>query len=177
MVVTDSELALVIPYEMRWKLVSELVASIPAMYDNLFSDIVGKEYTEIAGAVSIEVARRARLIALNLGLLFGDGPDLAHTLSLILTIFYGPNYRLEELPISEESAVLLCTRCPRLTETQLVHSDTQNLFHRCLGFIVYTVEGLNPEYTVRFVRASCTGDRHCEIKVQKKSDKKDVSIK
>ena len=43
-----------------------------------------------------------------------------------------------------------------------------HLFSRCLTFSVATIEILNPEYTLRFVRSMCMGDKSCEKKIVKK---------
>jgi hypothetical protein len=38
-------------------------------------------------------------------------------------------------------------------------------FNRCLAFTITAIEELNPEYTLRFVRGMCQGDRNCEMKI------------
>lgn len=156
--------------ELKWQVTSRLVTSLPVMYDLTFRDSVGDAFDTLEQQIWIHLAQEARALAASANLPVSDARDLVGTLRGIFTIFFGPESRTEEIPMSSGRAVLMITRCPFMMREHEIRGEHECLLSRCLAFSIAAVEALNPEYTLRFVRSMCTGDRTCELKIMKKND-------
>jgi len=156
--------------ELKWQVASHLVASLPVMYDITFRDAVGKHYDTLEQQIWMYLAREAKALAGSANLPTADARDLMNTLRIISWVFFGPDFRTEEIPLNPDRAVLLVKRCPFMAREMEMRASNDHLLSRCLAFSIATVEALNPEFTLRFVRSMCTGDRTCELKVMKREE-------
>ena len=116
----------------------------------------------------IEIGKLSKEVADALRLPLNTAPEIAEAQRIIATIFFSADYAIEHLPIAEDRSVLRVTRCPFVFREMEIRGRTGPIFSRCLTFAITSVEALNPEYTLRFVRSMCMGDRTCELKVVKK---------
>jgi hypothetical protein len=156
-----------IPDDVKWRIAAEFSAQLPARYDRAFRDVVGKRYDEIEQEVWMEVAGAALAIAKNLSLPVGTAQELAETMRTVMIILFGPEFKSETLEISKDGAVIVIRRCPLIAGGYDAGADGDRTFRKCMAFTLTGVPLLNKDYTARFVRTMCSGDRQCEIKVAK----------
>ena len=158
--------------DVKWKIAARCAATLPSLYDSVFRKDVGNRYEALEHEVWMELAPMAYDIAKDLSLPVSSGEEIAHTFGTIMTILFGAGYKTEAMELSEKSGVLIVRRCPLLDHGQTI---PQNTFHKCMAFTLAAVPLLNKNYTARFVRAICMGERQCEIKIQKIALKKPVA--
>jgi hypothetical protein len=156
-----------IPDEVKWRIAAEFSAQLPALYDRAFRDTVGDRYDEMEQEIWMEVAKIAFSIAKNLSLPVSTARDLAETMRIIMVILFGPGFRSEALEVSKDGAVIIIKRCPLLSEGYDIGADGTRTFRKCMAFTLTSLPLLNKNFSGRFVRTMCTGDRQCEIKIQK----------
>jgi hypothetical protein len=165
-----------IPDEVKWKIAAEFSAQLPALYDRAFRSTVGERYDEIEQEIWMVVAQSAFAIAKNLSLPVGTAQDLAETMRTVMIILFGPEFRSETLEISKDGAVIIVRHCPLIEASYNTGTDGDRTFGKCMAFTLTGIPRLNNNFSARFVRTMCSGDRQCEIKVAKNeppgSDKK-----
>jgi hypothetical protein len=157
-----------IPDATKWQIASRLASRLPVMYDFVFREHIGEQYDALEQDIWIEIGKQAKDIADALRLPLNTAPQIADAHRIIATIFFSADYAFEHLKIAEDRSVLRVTRCPFVFREIEVRGRTGPVFSRCLTFAITSVEALNPDYTLRFVRSMCMGDRTCELKVVKK---------
>ncbi len=159
-----------VPEAQRWQIASRLAGNLPVLYDVVFRDQVGtEEYDRLERDIWIEVAKEAKNLAWTYRWPVENAGSIASTLSVIAEIFFGTEFKQEILDLSHDTAVILRKRCPFHATAMMLQTKPDSIFSKCLVFSVVAVEQLNPAFTLRFIRGSCMGDRHCELKVAKKS--------
>lgn len=156
-----------IPDDVKWRIAAEFSARLPAMYDKAFRPVTGKNYDTIEQEIWMEVATTAFTIAKNLSLPISTAQDIAETIRIVMVILFGPGFKSETLEVSKDGAVIIVRRCPLLYEGHDSGSDGDRTFGKCMAFTLTGVPMLNKNFSARFVRTMCTGDRQCEIKVEK----------
>jgi hypothetical protein len=154
-----------IPDEMKWRIAAEFSAQMPARYDRAFRGMVGERYDEIEQEIWVEAAQTAFTIAKNLSLPLGTAGDLAETMRTVMVILFGPEFKSERLEVAKDRAVILVKRCPLIDEGCTIGTDGDRTFRKCMALILTGIPGLNKDFSARFIRAMCSGDRQCEIKV------------
>ena len=157
-----------IPGEVRWRIAAEFSARLPALYDAAFRPVAGVQFNEIEQEIWMELARTSLAIARDLSLPTTTAQELADTMRIVMVILFGPGFKTEMLEVSKDGAVILIRRCPILSESAGAGEDGERTFHRCMAFMLTGIPILNQNYTARFVRTMCTGDRQCEIKIAPK---------
>lgn len=160
-----------IPDDVKWRIAAEFSAQLPALYDRTFRTVVGREYDRFEQDIWMEAARFAYAVAKNLSLPVGTAQDLAQTMSTVMVILFGPYFKNEALELSHDGAVIVVKRCPVLSQGHDSGSDGERTFHKCMAFILTAIPLMNKDFSARFVRTMCTGDRQCEIKIQKNGPK------
>ena len=155
-----------IPDDVKWRCAAQCAASLPAMYDAAFRKVVGKQYDELEQELWIALSHMVRNIVQDLALPVRNASELATSMQIVLTILFGPDYRTETFEVSNDGAVILIKRCPFLTHGDIAAAAPQGFFSRCMALTLPTIPLLNKNYTARYVRTMCTGDRHCEIKIE-----------
>jgi len=163
-----------VPDDMKWQIAASMVSALPLLYDICFRDVVGEEYDKLEQQIWITMAEEAAKVAQSFMLPTGNAEELAQTLDHVSTIFFGPDMRSERVRLSPERSVLVKKRCPFETVATRMQMEGEHLFHRCMAFSIAAVEAMNPEYTLRFVRSMCIGDGHCEMKVMRVEEARDV---
>ena len=161
-----------IPDETRWRIAAQFAARLPALYDTAFRPVVGERYDEIEQEIWMELSRTAFTIARDLSLPVGTAQDLAGTMRMVLVILFGPGFRAEALEVSDDRSVIVIKRCPFLEQDVPSGNDGNPIFRRCMAFTLTATPLLNKKYSSRFVRTMCTGDRQCEIKIEKTEEPK-----
>ena len=151
--------------EMRWQVAAKIASMLPVIYGIIFRDIVGADYDRLEQQVFVALAHEAKIVARTFSLPVGTARDLVATLDILNTIFFGPEIKTEQVSFGSDRAVLLVRKCPMMLREQECHAHDGDVFNRCLAFTIAAVEELNPEYTLRFVRGMCHGDRNCEMKI------------
>ena len=159
-----------IPDETKWRLAAEYAARIPALYDAAFRPVAGERYDEIEQEIWMDLSRTAFTIARDLSLPVATAHDLAGTMRTVMVILFGPGFRTETLEVSPDRSVILVKRCPFLEQDSPSPGTRSPVFRRCMAFTLTAVPLLNKNYSARFVRTMCTGDRQCEIKIAKAGD-------
>jgi hypothetical protein len=153
---------------MRWQVAARIASLIPILYGNLFRPVLGSAYDRLEQQAWVFLAKEAQKLARTCDLPARNAGELATTLGIITTVFFGPELKSEEAIFEGDRAVLIVRRCPFQVREQELQSGHGVIFNRCLAFSISTVEALNPGYTLRFVRSTCLGDRHCEMKIARK---------
>ncbi|MGB8309745.1 MAG: hypothetical protein WCE65_07880, partial [Methanoregula sp.] len=100
-------------------------------------------------------------------------PEIARSIQQATIILFGPEYGGEIIELADEGAVLLIKRCPFLVHSHSLAVDQKHTFSRCMALTLTTVPLLNTNYTARYVRTMCTGERQCELKIEKKQASKE----
>lgn len=154
-----------IPDEVRWQVAAKIVSLLPATYSMVFRDVVGADYDMLEQQVWVALAQEAKGVARTFSLPVGNARDLSSTLDILVTLFFGPEIKSEKVSFENDRAVLLVRKCPLMLREQELHAPSGDVFNRCLAFSIAAIEELNPEYTLRFVRGMCQGDRNCEMKI------------
>jgi hypothetical protein len=162
-----------IPEEARWQVAAKIASILPAIYGMAFRDVVGADYDRLEQMVWVALAHEARIVARTFSLPVETARDLSSTLAILHTVFFGPEIKSENASFESDRAVLLVRKCPMMMREQELQARPGDVFNRCLAFSIAVIEELNPEYTLRFVRAMCQGDRNCEMKIitKKTADK------
>lgn len=158
-----------IPDETKWRIAADFAATLPALYDLAFREPVGKRYDEIEQEVWIETAKIMFTVARDLSLPVETAQDLAGTLRTVATILFGPGYKTEILEVSKDGTVIIVRRCPFLEKGVSAGGDGKRIFHKCMAFTLTGIPFTNKEFSARFVRTMCMGDRQCEIRIQKEA--------
>jgi hypothetical protein len=154
-----------IPEEVRWRLAAEFAAQLPAVYDAAFRPVAGEKYDEIEQEVWMELSRTAADITRYLSLPVGNAHQLAGTMRIVLAILFGPGFSGEALEVSSDRSVIIMKKCPLLDRSPGEGLPVHPAFHKCMAFTLSAVPRLNKNYSARFVRTMCSGDRQCEIKI------------
>lgn len=149
----------------RWEIATKISSEISVLYGQFLRDAIGDDSDRIEQQVWVILAREAKKIAHTYGLPVRTAGEIADTLRTIITIFFGPETKSELAVFDNDRAVLMIRRCPFQVREKELQSATEAIFNRCLAFSIAAVETLNPEYTLRFVRSACQGDRHCEMRI------------
>ena len=157
-----------IPDEVKWRIAAEFSATMPALYDRAFRKKVGEQYDEIEQEVWMEAATILPDIVKSLSLPVGTAQELAETMRTVMVILFGPEFTSETLEVSKEGAVILVKRCPLIAAGYASGTVGERTFRKCMAFTLTGVPRLNTEFSARFVRTMCTGDRQCEVKVAKR---------
>jgi hypothetical protein len=156
-----------IPDETKWRIAAEFSATLPALYDRAFRDVVGARYDEIEQEVWMGASRIIVDIAKSRALPLGTAQELAETLRTVMVILFGPEFKTETVEVSKDGAVIIVRRCPLIVAGYDNGSDGDRTFRKCMAFTLSGIPGLNKDFSARFVRTMCSGDRQCEIKVAK----------
>jgi hypothetical protein len=154
-----------LPEETKWKIAAGFAASIPFLYDRAFRQIAGERYDEIEQEIWMEAAARIAGIAQGPGLPSGTAQELAGTMSALMTVLFGPEFKNEALEVSDDASVIVVRRCPLIAAGYRAGTDGEHTFHKCMAFTLAGIPRLNREFSARFVRTMCCGDRQCEIRV------------
>jgi hypothetical protein len=154
-----------IPEEMRWRVAAKIASMLPVTYGILFRDVVGADYDRLEQQVFVALAHEAKIVARTFSLPVGTARDLVATLDILNTVIFGPEIKSEQVSFESDRAVLLVRKCPMMLREQELGVSSGDVFNRCLAFTIAAVEELNPEYTLRFVRGMCQGDRNWEMKI------------
>jgi len=155
-----------IPDAVKWRLAADCAGKLPAMYDHAFRRVIGDRYDEIEQEIWMELSRTVSDIARELSLPSRNARELAETIRIIQIILFGPDYKSESLEVSDNGSVIIVRHCPLLDRGYAVTRTTEFTFHKCLALTLTAVPLLNKNYTARYVRTMCTGDRQCEVKIE-----------
>ncbi|MGB8219532.1 MAG: hypothetical protein WCE46_04025 [Methanoregula sp.] len=159
-----------IPDAVRWRYAAECAATLPTLYDIAFRETLGKKYDALEQEIWMELARQVQTIVNDCSLPVRDAPEIARSVQIATIILFGPEYGGETIGLSEDGAVVIVKRCPFLSHGHTLATDYEHVFSRCMALVLSAVPLLNKNYTARFVRTMCTGDRQCEIKIEKKPE-------
>jgi hypothetical protein len=154
-----------IPDNVKWRIAAEFSAQLPARYDLAFRSTVGERYDDIEQEIWMEAARAAFIIAKNLSLPVGTAQEIADTMRTVMVILFGPEFKSEILEISKDQAVILIRQCPIIAASCDAGADGDRTFRKCMAFTLTGIPRLNKDFSARFIRTLCSGDRQCEIKV------------
>jgi hypothetical protein len=164
-----------IPDRMKWQIASKLASTLPLFYDLAFRKEIADRYDEIERDIWIEIGQQARDLAVSYQLPVGNAEQIADTLQVVSTVFFGPEFRGEKLVVNRDRTTVMKTRCPFLLRELEICQPNDLFFQKCMAFSISAVESMNPDYTLRFVRSMCTGDKTCEAKIllKKVAEKED----
>ena len=167
-----------IPDDVKWRLAAKLAALLPALYEGAFRDVVGGKYDTIEQQIWMEISVIVGDIVRDLSLPVNTAGELSDSLRTVMAILFGPDYQSETLDFADDGAVVLVKRCPLPASRDASGSGDTATFNRCMALTLTTVPFLNRNYSARFVRTMCTGDRQCELKIEEvKPDKQDQKKK
>ncbi len=155
-----------IPDDVKWRLAAKMAALLPALYESAFRDVAGDRYDEIEQGIWMEISWVVDDIVRNLSLPVGNAGEIADSLRTVMAIMFGPDYKSETLEFSNDGAVVLVKRCPLPERCLGAKQGDISTFQRCMALTLTTIPHLNKKYSARFVRAMCTGDRQCELKIE-----------
>jgi hypothetical protein len=158
--------------DVKWRLAADFAARLPACYDLAFRKVLGDKFDDIEREIWIELSKTVFTIAQDLSLPMNSAHDLAESMHTIMTILFGPEFRSETLDVSEDGSVILVKRCPLLSAAHETGVKGEHTFPKCMALTLIAIPSLKKDYSARFIRSMCHGDRQCEIKIspEKKPD-------
>jgi len=156
-----------IPDETRWRIAAGFSAALPALYDRACRKTADGRCDEIGQEAWMKAAKSIADIAKSLSLPTGTARDLAKTMRIVMVILFGPEFKSEALEVADDRAVIILRRCPLLAAGYEAGTGGERTFRKCMAFTLTGIPVLNRDFSGRFVRTMCTGDRQCEIKVEK----------
>ncbi len=154
-----------IPDDVKWRLAADFAARLPALYDIAFRKVLGDKFDDIEQEIWIELSGTVFSIARDLSLPMNNAHDLAESMHIVMTILFGPEFRSENLDVSEDGSVILVKRCPLLSAAHETGALGEHTFSKCMALTLTTIPALKKDYSARYVRSMCHGDRQCEIKI------------
>jgi hypothetical protein len=157
-----------IPDRVKWRFAAQCSATLPALYDIAFREALKERYGLLEREIWMELAHALATIAHDCALAARNADDIAKAVQAGLYVLFGPNLGAETIAFSDDRAVIVIKRCPFLIHSSTLATDCGNSFARCMALVLTAVPLLNKEFEARFVRALCTGDRQCEILIEKK---------
>jgi hypothetical protein len=157
-----------IPDAVRWRFAAECAAKLPSFYEIAFREVLGNKYDELEREIWMELARMVRDVVHDCSFPVKTASEIARSIQYATIILFGPEYGGETIELADDGAVVLVKRCPFLIHSHSLAADHEHTFSRCMALTLTTVPLLNANYTARFVRTMCTGDRQCEVKIEKK---------
>ena len=155
-----------VPDATRWRVASEYLVHLAAMYESIFRPALGDRYDTLEQEVWMEMVRFSAETARSLQLPAGTAAELAESLRMVSRMVFGPDSKEEVIGLGNDDAVIIIKRCPVLVHDSGLSSAGDGMFHRCMAFTLSAQKSMNPAYSARFVRAMCMGDRQCEIKLE-----------
>jgi hypothetical protein len=161
-----------VPDETKWQIATHYAAHMITIYESVFRPVVQDRYDELEQEVWMHLAQYSLEIAQSLRLPMGTARDLAESLRLVSSLFFGPDYKGELIEVGKDGAVIIIRRCPSLTGDCCSPDSGDRAFRRCMAFTLASQKKINPGYSSRFVRAMCMGDRQCEIKIEPEKEQK-----
>jgi hypothetical protein len=164
-----------VPDETKWQIATHYAAHMTAIYESVFRPVVQDRYDELEQEVWMHMAQYSLEIARSLELPVGTARDLAESLRLVSSLFFGPGYKGELIEVGKDGAVIIIRRCPALAGDSCSPIPNDGTFRRCMAFTLASQKKMNPGYSSRFVRAMCMGDRQCEIKIEPEKEQKQKS--
>jgi hypothetical protein len=157
--------------QLRWQIAARSASRLPVLCTTILRMRMGDAYDDhLAEEIWCHVGAEASDIAKGLDLPLSPADQLAGSLLEIQRIIFGSEFRGEILDLAPERAVLLINRCPILVRAMEMGESSADFFHPCLAFCVSATEALRAEYSVRFIRAMCLGDKNCELRIAKKAE-------
>lgn len=162
-----------LPDRVKWQIAARIASSFPVMYDMAFRPSLGKEYDRLEQDIWLHLGKEAADVARSISLPSGSSGEIASSLITVFSLFFGPEVTHELAGFESDRAVIMVKRCPFLTRDMEMRREPVHLFPKCLAFAITATEAINPEYTLRFVRSMCMGDRNCEMKVVRKDTLKE----
>jgi hypothetical protein len=157
-----------IPDNVRWRYAAECAAKLPALYEIAFREALGPKFNALEQDIWMEIARMARDVIHTSSFPVSNAEEIARAVQNATIILFGPEYGGETIELADDGAVVLVKRCPFLIHSYALANDHERAFSRCMALTLTTVPLLNKDYTARFVRTMCTGDRQCEVKIERK---------
>lgn len=156
-----------VPDEVKWRIAAEFAANLPVLYDREFRAVLGDTYDSVEQKAWLGTSTIVADMVKSLSLPHRTAMQLAETLDIVMKVLFGPDFKNEVLDIPGDSAVLIVRRCPILAHATRSGLTGEQAFNKCMALTLGSVPVLNKEFSARFVRTMCTGDRQCEIKIQK----------
>jgi hypothetical protein len=157
-----------LPAETRWHIAARCASSLPVLYSYLLRERMGEEFDHLVEEIWCQIGSQAQELAAGLDLPVDSVEHLAATLLEILRTLFGPEFRGEILDLSSERAVILINRCPFLMRSRELGEISPAIFHPCLAFCVSATETLHRDFSTRYIRAMCMGDKNCELRIARK---------
>jgi len=157
-----------IPDSVRWRFAAQCSATLPSLYDIAFREALREKYGSLEREIWMELARSVVTIVHDCSLPVRNAEEVAKAVQAGLYVLFGPELGAETIAFSDDRAVLVIKRCPFLIHASTLATDCEHAFARCMALVLSAVPLLNREFEGRFVRALCTGDRQCEIKIERK---------
>jgi hypothetical protein len=101
-------------------LLQGIASEIPVLYGKFFRDSIGPAYDRIEQQGWMSLAQEAVKVVRTYDLSTRTAGDLAATLEIITTVFFGFELKVELVVFEDDRAVLIFCRCPfRLREQEL----------------------------------------------------------
>jgi len=94
-----------IPAEQRWEIAARAASAIPFAYDIAFREAIGEKYDEIEQPIYIEAGKEIKNLASALGLPTGNAREISETRGIIMTILYGPEFKIETTEEGDDRTV------------------------------------------------------------------------
>ena len=157
-----------IPDNVRWRYAATCAAKLPVLYEIAFREALGPQFAALEEDIWREIAKMVRDIVHTSSFPTRNAKEIALALQNATIILFGPEYGGETMEVTNDGAVVIVKRCPFLVHSYTLALDHERAFSRCMALTLTAVPLLNKDYTARFVRTMCTGDRQCEVKIERK---------
>lgn len=153
---------------MRWQMSSRINSFLSVLFGLGLHDLEPEAGDRLVEDIWYFCGKEMADLAKGCGSPPRTAGDLSVALTEVLKTIFGGEYRSEIIEISDERAVVLMRTCPCQLRALELGEDPSIVFHPCLSVAISLVEGLKNNYSARFVRGICMGDRNCEILIAPK---------
>jgi hypothetical protein len=99
-----------------------------------------------------------------------DAAGIVQTLGIISIMLFGPAFETPYIEGFSEEAVIRLTRCPLYSEEFWASGSPEIIHAACRAYLASTIESLNPEFTLTMPYSRCSGDKFCEVVIERKKD-------
>jgi hypothetical protein len=157
-----------IPAEKRWEIAAKSASAIPLIYDMNFRKVLGEKYDEIERSIWTEGGKEVNKLATALGLPSSNAIEVNKAFGVIGTILFGPEFKFGIIEETKDRVVGKVIECPILNRAREMGLDPEIVaLKACMTFDKSAVENLNPAYTHRLNANMCSGNRYCEMVIER----------
>lgn len=160
-----------IPAEKRWEISADLGSEVPFAYElAIRRAIPGKieDLDEEIRRIWKDIGKRRGLKAREMCSEPDNAIEVAESLNAFSNSVFGRKFGYEIRPGRGDSAFAVAMNCPLMSKSMECLNESLTARGICMNYTISAVEGINPDYAVKYEKQMCTGDGKCVMKIEKR---------